>query len=85
MGACGTSPPANVETLRDIAGDTVPGTKGKTIADQERIDEHVARMCETKLYIEALCEAHTVASAKRREELRQESTSHVDPTTVPNS
>lgn len=70
MAACGISRPASVSGLDLVIGDQLPGAKGKEIADQEKIDDTVARACETGLYSKKLCRAHTDASYERRQELR---------------
>lgn len=58
--------------LTAVIGTTVPGTKGKTLADQNAIDRHVARSCAAKVYSKEDCNRHTRASAERRRELREQ-------------
>jgi hypothetical protein len=43
---------------------------GKTIADQDRIDDTVAGGCAAKVYKPAECDRQTKASAQRRAELK---------------
>lgn len=63
---CSTLQPASVEGVDRVIGDALPGAKGETIADQNRIDETVARACAAGLYSTELCNLHTEASAERR-------------------
>ncbi len=69
MAGCSTLQPANVAGVDRVIGDVLPGAKGETVADQNRIDETVARACSAGLYTTQLCDLHTGASAKRRAEL----------------
>jgi len=69
MAACSTSQPASVGGVDRVIGDELPGAQGVTIADQNRIDDTVARACAAGLYTSALCDIHTVASAERRRDL----------------
>lgn len=72
MAACSTLQPANVAGVDRLIGDELPGAKGETIADQDRIDDTVARACASGLYSPALCILHTKVSAERRKELAQQ-------------
>ncbi|WP_292243136.1 hypothetical protein [Mesorhizobium sp.] len=51
-------------------GSALPGAKGKTVEDQNRIDRTVAPGCAIGLYNAGECDRHTKASAERRAELR---------------
>lgn len=64
--------PVSVAGLRSAVGATVPGASGETLADQDRIDEHVARACAAGVYTADECHRHTRASFERREELAEE-------------
>jgi hypothetical protein len=55
--------------LRQAIGNALPGAVGKTLRDQDRIDDTVAGGCATKVYTTAECRRHTEASARRRAEL----------------
>lgn len=72
LAACGTSVPVSVSGLETAAGDTVPGARGYELQDQDKIDEHVARMCAAGVYRRTLCDRHTKASAERRRELARQ-------------
>lgn len=52
-------------------GTSLPGTQGRTIADQDAIDDTVAGGCAIKFYDVGPCRRHTKASADRRRELAQ--------------
>lgn len=68
--ACsGISPPVSVDGLRQTVGDSLPGARGQTEADQTKIDRTVARLCAAGIYAGALCDVHTDASRDRRAEL----------------
>lgn len=69
MAACSTLPPASVAGVDRVIGDALPGAKGQTVADQDRIDDTVARACAAGLYALDLCNRHTEASAARRRAL----------------
>lgn len=71
LAGCGISQPQNVEGLRAVVGNSLPGAQGLTQRDQDRIDEHVARACPAGLYTRAECERHTRAAAERRAALAQ--------------
>ena len=73
VAGCSTSQPASVEGVDRVIGDALPGAKGESIADQNRIDETVARACAAGLYSTDLCDLHTVASAERRTGLSKSS------------
>lgn len=64
--------PVTVAGLRSSIGNTIPGTKGETLDDQDRVDEHVARACAAGVYTAEECAAHTVASDERRLELLEQ-------------
>lgn len=66
LGACSTLQPASVDGIDRVIGEALPGAQGETIADQDRIDDTVARACAAGLYPPELCDLHTVASAERR-------------------
>lgn len=51
-------------------GSALPGAQGKTLADQDKIDETVARGCGGGAYRKAACKNHSQASEQRRAELR---------------
>jgi hypothetical protein len=63
---CSTSPPADVAGLSRAIGTELPGAQGLTLADQERIDDTVARGCASGVYLRLACDRHTAASAERR-------------------
>jgi hypothetical protein len=69
MAACSTLQPASVGGVERTIGDALPGAKGETIKDQDRIDDTVARACAAGIYRAELCDLHTQASADRRAEL----------------
>ncbi len=69
MAACSTLQPASVEGVDRVIGDALPGAKGETVKDQDRIDDTIARACAAGIYRVELCDLHTKASAKRRAEL----------------
>ncbi|WP_299800478.1 hypothetical protein [uncultured Ruegeria sp.] len=52
-------------------GDALPGAKGETLKDQDRIDDTIARACAAGIYRVKLCDLHTKASAARRAELTE--------------
>lgn len=56
--------------LKLAIGDSLPGAQGKTVADQDKIDDTVAGGCATGVYSTVACRRHTTASAERRRELR---------------
>ena len=64
--------PVSVAGLRLAVGSTIPGANGETLADQNRIDEHMARACAAGVYTPAECDAHTSAAAARRDELLEQ-------------
>lgn len=72
LAGCSTLPPVSVAGLRSAVGVTIPGTKGETLEDQDRIDEHVARACAAGVYTVEECDVHTSASAARRAELLEQ-------------
>lgn len=66
---CGCSQvvaPANVESLKDVVGDKLPGAKGQTIEDQNKIDDAMAGLCASGVYGKKACSEHTEASRSRR-------------------
>lgn len=65
LAACGTSGPVTAPALSEVIGTSLPGAIGRTEADQDKIDETVARACAGKVYTRALCDKHTEALAKR--------------------
>lgn len=69
---CSTLHPVSVAGLRSSVGSSVPGAQGKTLADQDAIDDHVARACAAQVYSKEDCARHTNASFERRFELREE-------------
>lgn len=66
---CGTSGTTSASSFRDAIGAGLPGAQGKTLADQERIDDTVAGGCAIEFYRPSECDLHTTASAERRREL----------------
>ena len=72
LAGCGISQPGNVETLNRSLGDVLPGAQGLTLADQDRIDETVARGCAIGTWSPDRCDDHTAAAAARRAELSAE-------------
>ncbi|MBZ9761319.1 hypothetical protein LB553_10575 [Mesorhizobium sp. CA8] len=46
------------------------GAQGKTVADQNKIDETMASGCAVKFYTPSECDRHTRASAERRAQLK---------------
>ncbi|WP_298938125.1 hypothetical protein [uncultured Ruegeria sp.] len=71
VAGCSTLQPASVEGVDRAIGDALPGARGETIEDQDRIDETVARACAAGIYRVDLCDLHTVVSAQRRVELAE--------------
>lgn len=69
LAACSTLRPVNVAGVDRAIGDELPGAKGDTQEDQDRIDDTVARACAAGIYSTELCDLHTIASAERRTEL----------------
>lgn len=67
--ACSTLQPVTAPGVSRAIGRELPGAQGKTLKDQDRIDDTVARSCAAGLYALALCDLHTKASAARRAEL----------------
>lgn len=70
LAGCMISQPANVAGVDRVIGDALPGAKGETLRDQDRIDDTIARGCAGGVYSIELCDIHTKASAERRLELR---------------
>lgn len=68
---CSTiSTPANVDGVkRTVALDRLATAQGNTRADQDRIDETMARGCAVGLATSLSCQRHTRASDERRDEL----------------
>lgn len=66
MAGCSTLQPVSVGGVNRVIGDELPGAKGLTITDQDRIDDTVARACAAGLYSTDLCDRHSAASAERR-------------------
>lgn len=66
MACSGISQPQNVDGLRQTIGNELPGAKGLTIADQEAIDDTVARGCRAGVWEARECDLHTKASIERR-------------------
>jgi len=69
MAGCSTLQPVSVSGVDRAIGDELPGAKGETVRDQDRIDDTVARACAAGLYSTEFCDLHTIASAERRAEL----------------
>jgi len=67
-----------VNAIPGIFGTELPGAKGETLADQDRIDITVAGGCAVGGYSAALCDTHMIASAERRRELAEQSCLPVD-------
>jgi hypothetical protein len=67
---CGTSGINGVRPLRAAIGSSLAGAQGKTVNDQDKIDETMAPGCAVNLYTPAECDRHTKASANRRAELK---------------
>lgn len=67
-----TSGPVNVDGLRAVIGDSLPGAQGRTRADQVAIDRTVARGCAAGIYVREKCNLHTETSATRLGELTAE-------------
>lgn len=59
-----------VPALRLAIGSSLAGAQGKTLADQNKIDETMASGCAVKFYTPAECDRHTKASTGRRTELK---------------
>ncbi|TPM25721.1 hypothetical protein FJ967_32365 [Mesorhizobium sp. B2-3-4] len=70
LAGCGTSGVNGVPALRAAIGSSLAGAKGKTLADQNKIDRTMAPGCAVSLYTAAECDRHTKASAARRAELK---------------
>jgi len=70
LAGCGTSGVSGVPALRSAIGSSLAGAEGKTLADQNKIDETMASGCAVKFYTPAECDRHTKASAARRGELK---------------
>lgn len=70
--ACSTiSTPASVAGVkRTVTLDRLATAQGKTAADQDRIDETMARGCAVGLANRSSCARHTRASDDRRKELQ---------------
>lgn len=66
VAACGTSAPVSVDGLDRAIGDELPGARGQTIEDQDRIDDTVARGCATGIFTRPACDRHSEVSADRR-------------------
>lgn len=66
LAGCGPLRPADVPGLRAVVGNSLPGAQGLALADQDRIDEHMARACPAGIYTRDECARHTRASAARR-------------------
>lgn len=62
----------SVEGVRPVVGEELPGARGLTLEDQDRIDDTLARGCATGVWSRAACDRHTQASFERRQELRAE-------------
>lgn len=58
-----------MDGIRAAIGNSLPGAKGATVADQNKIDDTVARGCATDIYKKSECKRHTEASTERRKEL----------------
>ena len=60
VAGCSTSPkaPATANAAREALTDDLPGTKGATRADQERIDNTVAGGCGAAIWPRAVCRRH---------------------------
>jgi len=71
LAACSTLQPASVVGIDRAIGDALPGAKGETLKDQDRIDDTIARACAAGIYRVELCDLHTKASAARRAELTE--------------
>lgn len=69
LAACGASNPASVRGLDRAVGQELPGAQGRTLEDQDRIDDTVARGCASGVFRQADCARHSGASAERRREL----------------
>ena len=69
-GCVGTSLKPDVSNLRTVTGASLPGAMGKTVTDQDRIDDTVAGLCAADVFNADECAIHTVASDQRRGELR---------------
>lgn len=63
-----TRAPVNFRQLGQVL-DPLPGAQGKTRSDQRKIDETVAAGCSGKIISKEKCDAHTKASAARKQEL----------------
>ena len=70
LAGCMTSQPASVAGVKMVVGGSLPGSQGKTLSDQSRIDETVARGCGGGIFSASACKRHTEASAERLAELR---------------
>lgn len=70
MACSGISSPASVGGAVRVAGTELPGARGLTIRDQDKIDATVARICGAGGYNQSLCAEHTRASFARRQALR---------------
>jgi len=51
-------------------GTDLPGAKGETLADQDKIDSTVAGLCGAGIYAKELCDQHTQASRARLKALQ---------------
>ncbi|MBZ9985653.1 hypothetical protein LB572_00935 [Mesorhizobium sp. BH1-1-5] len=70
LAGCGTSGVSGVPALRSAIGSSLAGAQGKTLVDQNKIDETMASGCAVKFYTPAECDRQTKASAERRAELK---------------
>ncbi|WP_221163355.1 hypothetical protein [Rhizobium lentis] len=77
LAACTTSgrAPVNSLELGAVVSD-LPGTKGKTAADQRNIDRTIAKSCSAGILGAKQCDLQTKASAERKEELKTDG-SHI--------
>lgn len=69
LAACGISPQPSASTLSDVLGDTLPGARGWTVADQDKIDSTLARACAAGAYSKDLCRLHTTTTHNHRKTL----------------
>lgn len=70
LAACGDLKPATVPGLSRAVGQELPGARGLTLEDQDRIDDTVARGCATGIYPRSACGRHSAASSERRAALK---------------
>lgn len=65
VAGCGTRPPGNATTLRQIVGTDLIGARGMTRKDQGKIDATIEGLREAGVYSQADVERHQVEKSGR--------------------